>query len=205
MFQRWLRICWKWSMFWKACNKQNTWECWTCTGCNQQRLVSGSGRTRSWSGDSKNYCLWDFDAGSWHETCHGKICFLAPLLPEQKEHCATVANDSIQTTTNEPDFVPCDFWLFPKLKPPLKGERFQMVDEIQENTTGQAGTADGDSNKGYCRAFWTVEEMLGRLCEVPSYPLWRGLRHHRPVYNISCIFFNTCLYFLYYMALPPFV
>ena len=27
------------------------------------------------------------------------------LLPEQKEHCAAVANDLIQTTTNEPDFL----------------------------------------------------------------------------------------------------
>ena len=36
-----------------------------------------------------------------------------------------------------PDLVPCDFWLFPKLKSPLKGKRFQTVDEIQENMTGQ--------------------------------------------------------------------
>ena len=31
-----------------------------------------------------------------------------------------------------PDLVACDFWLFPKLKSPLKGKRFQTVDEIQE-------------------------------------------------------------------------
>ena len=35
------------------------------------------------------------------------------------------------------DLVPYDFWLFPKLKLPLKGKRFQAIDEIQENTTGQ--------------------------------------------------------------------
>ena len=36
---------------------------------------------------------------------------------------------------------------FPKLKSPLKGKRFQTVDEIQENTTGQLmviGRAVGD-------------------------------------------------------------
>ena len=33
--------------------------------------------------------------------------------------------------------APCDFWLFPKLKSPLKGKRFQTVNEIQENMTGQ--------------------------------------------------------------------
>ena len=36
-----------------------------------------------------------------------------------------------------PDVVPCDFWLFLKLKLPLKGNRFQTISEIQENTTGQ--------------------------------------------------------------------
>ena len=36
-----------------------------------------------------------------------------------------------------PDLVPCALLLFPKLKSPLKGKRFQTIDEIQENTTGQ--------------------------------------------------------------------
>ena len=35
------------------------------------------------------------------------------------------------------DLMPCEFWLFPKLKSPLKENRFQTVDEIQENTTGR--------------------------------------------------------------------
>ena len=32
------------------------------------------------------------------------------------------------------DLAPCDCWLFPKLKAPLKGKRFQTVSEFQENT-----------------------------------------------------------------------
>ena len=35
------------------------------------------------------------------------------------------------------DLVPFDFWLFPKLKSPLKGKKFQTVYEIQENMMGQ--------------------------------------------------------------------
>ena len=35
------------------------------------------------------------------------------------------------------DLVPCDFWRFPRLKSPLKGKRFQTIDEIQENIMGQ--------------------------------------------------------------------
>ena len=38
-----------------------------------------------------------------------------------------------------PNLAPSDFWLFPKLKSPLKGKRFQTqtVSELQENVTGQ--------------------------------------------------------------------
>ena len=36
-----------------------------------------------------------------------------------------------------PDSVPCGFWLFQKTKSPLKGKRFQTIDEIQENTMGK--------------------------------------------------------------------
>ena len=36
-----------------------------------------------------------------------------------------------------PDLVPCYFWLFPKLKSPLKGKRLWTIDGIQENMTGQ--------------------------------------------------------------------
>ena len=46
-----------------------------------------------------------------------------------------------------PDLVPCDYWLFPKLKSPLRGTRYQTINEIQEYTTGQL--------------WW-----LGKLCEV---------------------------------------
>ena len=39
-----------------------------------------------------------------------------------------------------PDLVPCDFWIFPKLKSPLRGKRFQTVNEIQENVMQQLMT-----------------------------------------------------------------
>ena len=72
-----------------------------------------------------------------------------------------------------PDLAPCDFCFFPKLKSPFKGTRFQTIREIQEKYDR---AADGNSNKGFCRVFWTAEEMLGELCEVPRCLLWKGLR-----------------------------
>ena len=94
-----------------------------------------------------------------------------------------------------PDLAPWDFWLFPKLKPPLKGKRFHTVDEIQENTMGQLMAT---SAKNFV-VFWIVKEMLGELCEVPRSLLWRRLRHNCPIYNVSCILFNKCLYISYCM------
>ena len=48
-------------------------------------------------------------------------------------------------------------------------------------------------------SWWGSWWKLGELCEVPKCLLWRRLRHHCPMYSVSCIFFNKCLYFSYYM------
>ena len=51
--------------------------------------------------------------------------------------------------------------------------------------------ADGDSNKKFFTVFWTVEEMLGELCEL------RTLKgSHCLMYNVSCTFFHKCLFFI---------
>jgi hypothetical protein len=34
-----------------------------------------------------------------------------------------------------PDLAPCNFWLFPKLKNALKGQRFAYIPDIQRNMT----------------------------------------------------------------------
>ena len=80
-----------------------------------------------------------------------------------------------------PDFVSCNFWLFPKLKSSLKGKRFRPLMRFRKTRWG---------------SWW----WLGELCEIQSCLLWRGLRHHCPMYNVSCIFFSKCLYFSYYMG-----
>ena len=86
------------------------------------------------------------------------------------------SNYSGDSAPYSPDLAPCDFWLFPKLKSPLKWKRFHTMDETQENTIGQL-------------------MVMGECCEVPRYLLWRGLRCHCPMYNISYI-----LYLLQWMS-----
>lgn len=41
----------------------------------------------------------------------------------------------VQQTPYSPDMAPCDFWLFPKLKRPLKGKLFQTREDIMPATT----------------------------------------------------------------------
>ena len=77
----------------------------------------------------------------------------------------------------------CNFWLFPKLKSPLKGKKFQSIDEIQENTTGEL-MATG-------RTVWGPNVSTLKGTEVPLSCVQCFL---------SYIFFNKYLYFSYYMA-----
>ena len=82
-----------------------------------------------------------------------------------------------------PNLVPCDFWLFRKLKSPLKGKKFQTISETQENTTGQL-------------------MAIGRTVGGPRMPTLKGTE-----VSLSCVqcffylcIFNKYLYFSYYMA-----
>ena len=65
---------------------------------------------------------------------HSRSCIMSriELFGETSNH----PSDSLNHPRG-PDLAPWDFWLFPKLKSPLKGKRFQTIDEIQENMMGQ--------------------------------------------------------------------
>ena len=72
---------------------------------------------------------WWWEASSWQHAAHAS-CLMQSFL---------VKHPIIQMTQplHSPDLVPCDFWLFPKLKSPLKGKRFQTVNVIKQNTMWQ--------------------------------------------------------------------
>ena len=79
-----------------------------------------------------------------------------------------------------PDLVPHDFWLFPKLKSPLKGKRFQTINE--------SGKYDGaaDGNWENCvrsqSAHFEGDRGVIALCTM---------------FFVPCIFFSKCLYFFH--------
>ena len=129
MRQRWLRFCWKWCSFWKACNKQNTWECWTWTRCSQERSTT-----------------------------------------------------QVTQRPVQPRFGTLQLQAFPQTKITFKSEE---ISGHQWDSGKYNRAADGDSNKGFCRVFWTVEKMLRELSDVPRCLLWRRLRCYCPIL-VSC-------------------
>ena len=82
-----------------------------------------------------------------------------------------------------PAAVPSKFWLFPKLKSPLKGKRVQTVDETQENTTGQL--------MAIARTVWG-----------PKVTTLKGTK--ASLSNVQCFLYlvpsSINVYFSYYMA-----
>ena len=114
---------------------------------------------------------WWLAASSWQ---HAHLC-----ITSHAEILAKYQITQVIRFPYSPDLALCNFWLFPKLKSPWKRKRFQTIDEIQENTTGQL-------------------MVIGRFVWGPKVPTLRGLKCHCPVYNVSCAFFNKCLFFIVY-------
>lgn len=71
--QNWPKICRKWSTFWKAINKQNTRQCWTCENFSHWKSTIDSQRIKSWSWYPADKCVKDFVWRFWHDTRGDKI------------------------------------------------------------------------------------------------------------------------------------
>ena len=67
-------------------------------------------------------------------------CFITTMCPLTHHVSCRIFDETVNypgDSAYSPDLAPCDFGLFPKLKSPFKGKRFQSMDEIQENRTGE--------------------------------------------------------------------
>ena len=49
----------------------------------------------------------------------------------RRDHFAKNSTHVVPQPPYLPDSTPCNFWLFPKLKRPLRGHRFDTIKEIQ--------------------------------------------------------------------------
>jgi hypothetical protein len=60
--------------------------------------------------------------------------------------------------------TPRDFSLFPKLKMPLKGTRFESREDIMRNATARLITIPKDA---FQKCFQQMAEALGEVCALP--------------------------------------
>jgi hypothetical protein len=63
--------------------------------------------------------------------------FVPKLLTAERTFLAKNQTPVLQQAPYSPDMAPCDFWLFRKLKRPLKGTRFQTREDIMAATTAE--------------------------------------------------------------------
>ena len=147
------------------------------TATNQILHVAWTFLCGNYSDDSKGCSHGQLLIGSFITTTH-------PLM--HHIFCSFLGKHQITQVTHtpyNPNLAPWNFRLFPKLKSPLKGRRFQNVVEIQENTMGQL-------------------MVMGELYEVPNL---KELRCHCSIYNVFCILYllqNMYLFFIVHGWIP---
>jgi transposase len=81
-----------------------------------------------------------------------------------------------------PDMAPCDFWLFPKLKRPLKGSRFDSREDIMRNATKELRSLPEEAFRKF------FQQWKERWAKVSSRkgPILKGIRNWAPqVCNFS--------------------
>lgn len=54
-------------------------------------------------------------------------------------HLLLTGQRTVSHPALSPDLAPCDFWLFPTIKKPLRGQRFRNLDEVEQAVTRQIG------------------------------------------------------------------
>jgi len=73
-----------------------------------------------------------------------------------RDHFAKNSTHIVPQPPYSPDLAPSDFWLFPKLKRPLRGHRFDSIEEKAESTKA----IEGHTGKGLFRVFRELEKTL---------------------------------------------
>ncbi|KAJ4434289.1 hypothetical protein ANN_22841 [Periplaneta americana] len=85
-----------------------------------------------------------------------------------------------------PDLAPCDFWLFPKLKTPLKGSHFESREEIMRNATTELNTIPKEDFQR-CFRQWKDRKDMKRFKKTARtyhcHPLLQHHFHHSLLHN----------------------
>ena len=93
--------------------------------------------------------------GNWWLAASPRQCACSGIMA-RTEICGESQITQVTQIQYSTDLVPCDIWLFPKLKSLLKGKRFQTIDKIQENMTGLMMANCVRSQGAYFEGDWSI-------------------------------------------------
>ena len=146
--------------------------------------------------------------GNWWLAASSQQCARSCITSQVQSFLAKYQITQVTQPPYSPDLATCDFWLFPKLKSPSRGKRFQTISDIQENTTGllmaigrtvwgpKVPTLKGtEVSLSYVQYFL----YLVSLINVPSFPItwldtfWTDL-YVIDIYIYVSIYLSTYLY-----------
>ena len=101
-----------------------------------------------------------FESGQWH--------FHQDNAPVHKSILVTdyLTQMGIKTVPHppySPDLAPCDFWLFPKLKENLRGNRYSTIEDMKEAVTRVQNTLTQEDFQG---AFQKLLERYNKCIDV---------------------------------------
>ena len=103
----------------------------------------------------------------------------------------------IQLPQSQPKFGVLWLPVFPKLKSPLEKERFQIINETQKSTAGQ------QCFRVLKESAVSQEKRYWENCVRSQVAYFEGdwsIIVLCTMFLVSCIFFNKCLYYSYYMV-----
>ena len=95
--------------------------------------------------------------------CLGMKRICCSTSSERSSHRAIIGNEFlakntttiIEQTPYSPDMAPANFFFFPKLKLPLRGTRFQSIEDIKENSQRELKSIPENAFK-ICFDDWTI-------------------------------------------------
>ena len=101
-----------------------------------------------------------FESDQWHFHQDNAPCHNSILVTD---YLTQMGIKTVPHPPYSPDLAPCDFWLFPKLKENLRGNRYSTIEDMKEAVTRVLNTLTQEDFQG---AFQKLLERYNKCIDV---------------------------------------
>ena len=101
-----------------------------------------------------------FESGQWHFHQDNAPVHNSILVTD---YLTQMGIKTVPHPPYSPDLAPCDFWLFPKLKENLRGNRYSTIDDMKEAVTRVLNTL---TQEDFQEAFQKLLERYNKCIDV---------------------------------------